>query len=112
MHRSSRLRGLGHCFSLLPDVRASRCSLEPRRRLEPHEGLACFAEQRLGLLAAVLCHEPLALLEQRHREVEGKGELPEEPARALEQAVGLLGVRTTGRQSSTEARGVRLQELW
>ena len=51
------------------------------------------------------------MLEQRDGEVEGKGELPEEAARALEQAVSLLGIRTTRRESSAEARRVCLEKL-
>ena len=86
-------------------ARSAAGSLEPRRRLKARERLACLRKQWLRVLDLALCHEPLAVLEQRDRQVEDKVEPAQDPCGGAEPLVNSVASR---RAASSRARSARL----
>jgi len=72
--------------------------------------LACFAEQWLRFVAAVLRGEPFGVLELGDGEVEGEAELAAEGGGAAEAVFDLFVVAAGGVQAGAQPGGVRVQE--
>jgi hypothetical protein len=88
----------------------SSCSLEPGRRLQLLERLACIDQEGFRVIAALPRHKPFGVLELSDGDVEDKAELAEQAAGGSEAVFDSFVIAGSRIEASVQPRGVGAQE--